>query len=132
MQNGLADRLNRGGYVVVFWSYKASQSEAIKKELATAASGIQGFNDRVLFALLEPCDLPEFWMQFDEPCVQLYGDSERSEIHRIDDLVVRLYWLIYRKTKFSDATPGPPSFKRATAGQHLPRLWSMISRYFVR
>jgi hypothetical protein len=79
----------------------------LKKELATAASSIEGFNDRVLFALLEPCDLPGFWKQFQEPYVQLYGDSERSATHRIDDLVVRLYWLIYRKTKISEATPAP-------------------------
>jgi len=107
IQKGLADRLNRGGYVIIFWSDKASRSEFIEKELAAAASGIQGFNDKVLFALLERCDLPKFWAQFQEPYVQLYGDSERSATHRIDDLVVRLYWLIYRKTKIPEATPGP-------------------------
>ena len=107
LQKGLADRLNRGGYVIVFWSDEASRSKFIEKELATAASGIEGFNDRVLFALLEPCDLPKFWEQFQEPYVQLYGDSERSATHRIDDLVVRLYWLIYRKTKTSRTTPVP-------------------------
>jgi hypothetical protein len=105
IQNGLADRLNRGGYVILFWSREAGRFEYIEKQLATVASGMQGFNDRVLFALLEPCNLPQFWMEFQEPYVQLYGDSERSEIHRIDDLVVRLYWLIYRKTKISEATP---------------------------
>jgi hypothetical protein len=99
IQTGLADRLNRGGYVTVFWSDNARQSGWIEKEIATAASGIDRVNDRVLFALLEPCPLPEFWLRFQEPYVQLYGDSERPETHRIDDLVVRLYWLIYRKTK---------------------------------
>jgi TIR domain len=106
IQKGIADRLNRGGYLVVFWSNEAeSRSKSIQEALATAASGIEGVNDRVLFALLEPCDLPKFWEQFQEPSVQLYGDSERSATHRIDDLVVRLYWLIYRKTKISHETP---------------------------
>jgi hypothetical protein len=99
IQTGLAARLNRGGYVTVFWSDKARRSDCIEKEIATAASGIDRVNDRVLFALLEPCPLPDFWLRFQEPHVQLYGDSEGSETHRVDDLVVRLYWLIYRKTK---------------------------------
>ena len=61
-----------------------------------------GFNDPVLFGLLEPCQLPEFWVQFNEPSVQLYGDADRSTTQRLDDLVVRLYWLIYRKTKLAE------------------------------
>lgn len=100
IQVGLADRLNRGGYIIVFWSDNARRSAFIEKELGTAASHIQRINDKVLFALLEPCPLPKFWLRFQEPYVQLYGDSERSATHRIDDLIVRLYWLIYRKTKF--------------------------------
>jgi hypothetical protein len=124
IQAGLADRLNRGGYVIVFWSDKATRSGWIEKELATAASRIERVNDRVLFALLEPCPLPEFWLRFQEPYLQLYGDSERSATHRIDDLMVRLYWLIYRKTKVSEATP-TPSLKRTTTRQRLLRSWSM-------
>ena len=73
-------------------------------------------NDKVLFALLEPSPLPEFWQRFHEPYVQLYGDSDRSETHRIDDLVVRLYWLIYRKTKSTEAMPNP-SHKRTDVGK---------------
>jgi TIR domain len=119
IQTGLADRLNRGGYVTVFWSDNARRSAEIEKELATAASGIEQINDRVLFALLEPCPLPEFWLRFREPSVQLYGDSERSANHRIDDLMVRLYWLIYRKTKSSEATHSP-SLKRTTGGKYAP------------
>jgi len=99
IQTGLADRLSRGGYVTVFWSDDARRSAVLEKQLETAASGIERVNDRVLFALLEPCPLPDFWLRFQEPYVQLYGDSERSATHRIDDLMVRLYWLIYRKTK---------------------------------
>ena len=99
IQTGLADRLQRGGYVTVFWSDKARRSGEIEKELATAASGIEQVNDRVLFALLEPCPLPEFWLRFREPSVQLYGDSERSGNHRIDDLMVRLVLVDLSKDK---------------------------------
>jgi hypothetical protein len=116
IQAGLADRLNPGGYVVVFWSDTARRSGWIERELATAASGIEEVNDRVLFALLEPCPLPKFWRQFNEPAVQFYGDSERSETHRIDDLMVHLYWLIYRKTKVSEATPTQRSSRQPPRG----------------
>jgi hypothetical protein len=74
----------------------------MEDELATAATQIDRLNDKVLFALLEPCPLPKFWMMFNEPAVQLYGDSVRAETHRVDDLMVRLYWLIYRKTRSAD------------------------------
>lgn len=100
----LVNRLARGGYAVVFWSHAASRSRFVAAELERAASGMSGFNDRVLFGLLEPCELPAFWLGFNEPSVQLYGDAERSATQRLDDLVVRLYWLIYRKTK--DVEPG--------------------------
>jgi hypothetical protein len=95
----LSDRLARGGYAVVFWSRAASESEFVKNEVKEVAEGIAEFNDRVLFGLLEPCPVPDFWLKFDEPSVQLYGDLDRSATQRLDDLVVRLYWLIYRKTK---------------------------------
>lgn len=97
----LADRLKRGGYQIVFWSRQASMSEFIKSEIERAAREVSSFNDRVLFALLEDAPLPPVWLQFKEPGVQLYADAERSLSQRMDDLVVRLYWLIYRKTKHS-------------------------------
>jgi hypothetical protein len=119
IEAGLADWLNRGSYVIAFWSENASRSKWIEKELATAAADIDQLNDKVLFALLEPSPLPEFWLRFHEPYVQLYGDSDRSETHRIDDLIVRLYWLIYRKTKSAEAPPNP-SLKRTAAGKPAP------------
>ena len=57
----LANRLARGGYAVVFWSHAVSRSHFVAAELERAASGMSGFNDRVLFGLLEPCELPAFW-----------------------------------------------------------------------
>jgi hypothetical protein len=39
IQTGLADRLNRGGYLIVFWSHEASRSEFFEKR--TRDSGIK-------------------------------------------------------------------------------------------
>ena len=96
LTESLGNRLKRGGYAILFWSRKASESLWVRKELELAAKDISDFNDRVLFALLEDCPLPEFWTRFQEPSVQLYGDAARPMAHRLDDLTVRLYWLIYR------------------------------------
>lgn len=94
----IRDRIDRGGYVIVFWTHAAAESEWIRHEIQLASEGISDLNDRVIFALLDKVPIPEFWERFHEPAVQLYGDAERSETQRVDDLVVRLYWLIYRKT----------------------------------
>lgn len=99
IERSLQDRLARGGYAVVFWSEAASHSPWVEAELRAAAEGMSAFNDRVLFALVQDVLLPRFWLVFQEPAVQLFGDAERSEVQRLDDLVVRLYWLIYRKTR---------------------------------
>lgn len=103
ISSSLSSRLARGGYAVIFWSRSAGNSEWVKHEIELAANGMAGFNDRVLFGLLEPCPLPAFWLQFNEPSVQLFGDAGRTKTQRLDDLVVRLYWLMYRKTKVCDA-----------------------------
>ncbi|MGE5262598.1 MAG: toll/interleukin-1 receptor domain-containing protein [Acidobacteriota bacterium] len=100
ISEALTERLGRGGYAVVFWSQAAASSKWVELEIAEAARGIADFNDRVLFVLLDNTPVPNFWLNFNEPCVQLYGDTERSTYHRMDDLVVRLYWLIYRNTQY--------------------------------
>jgi hypothetical protein len=101
ISHALEDRLKRG-YVVAFWSRSASESQFIRAELQRAATETSDFNDRVLFALLENVPLPDFWLRFHEPTVPLYGNAERSTTQRLDDLMVRLYWLIYRKTRHRD------------------------------
>jgi TIR domain len=101
ISHALEDRLKRG-YVVAFWSRSASASQFIREELQRAATEISDFNDRVLFALLEDVPLPDLWLRFHEPAVQVYGNAERSTTQRLDDLMVRLYWLIYRKTRHRD------------------------------
>ena len=102
ISESLTDRLKRGGYEVVFWSRRASESQEVRKEIKMAIKSTVNFNDRVLFALLDECPIPEFWTQYQEPSVQLYGDTKRPAAHRWDDLVVRLYWLIYRKTRAAE------------------------------
>lgn len=102
ISESLTDRLKRGGYAVVFWSRRASESLYVRGEMEKATKGMANVNDRVLFALLEDCPIPEFWAQYHEPSVQLYGDKNRPAAQRVDDLVVRLYWLIYRKTRASE------------------------------
>ena len=97
VEQSLKDRLSRG-YVVVFWSRAASESKYIQDEIEKASENIDKINDRVIFALLENVDIPDFWKQYQDPAVQLFGDNERSQNQRLDDLMVRLYWLIYKKT----------------------------------
>ena len=99
IEYSLKERLARGGYAVVFWSKAARQSKWVESEIRRAAEEISSFNDRVLFALLENIPLPDYWLKFQEPAVQLFGDAERAQTQRYDDLMVRLYWLIYRKTR---------------------------------
>jgi TIR domain len=96
--HGALEKYSDRGYVVAFWSEAAASSKNMAEELRFAAQQIGDFNDRALFALLEDARLPDFWMRYQEPGVQVYGDRERSETQRLDDLVVRLYWLVYRKT----------------------------------
>jgi hypothetical protein len=71
----------------------------MEAELRRAGDRLDNLNDKVLFAHLDDTPLPEWWQRFHEPAVQLYGDRQRSETNRIDDLIVRLYWLIYRNTQ---------------------------------
>jgi TIR domain len=99
ISRALAERLAKGGYAVAFWSKDAATSEYMEAELRRASDRLDNLNDKVLFALLDETPLPEWWLRFHEPAVQLYGDSQRSETNRIDDLIVRLYWLIYRNTQ---------------------------------
>ena len=91
--HGIERALAAGGYVVAFWSNRAHSSRWV--ELEHQQSEIMQ-PQRVLYAVLDETPLPlPTWQG---GVVQLYGDAERSQMHRIDDLIVRLYWLIYRNT----------------------------------
>lgn len=87
--------LDRGGYAVLFWSPEAARSSFISKEMEWVW---RYKRDRILLALLEEVH-PPTWLGDDLPPwlqpVQLFGDGDRSEMNRWDDLIVRLYWLVY-------------------------------------
>jgi len=65
-------------YAVIFWTHDANSSAFFTRELEYVAQGISGINDKALFALLDPCPIPQFWLKFQEPYVQLFADAERS------------------------------------------------------
>ena len=54
---------------------------------------------RLLFALLDETPLPSFAQPLEEETIAIYGKNNTLEMHGIDDLIVRLYWLIYRNTQ---------------------------------
>jgi len=117
----IRDAIDGGGYVVTFWSAAAAASKWVESHRAVA---FKENPDRVLFALLDDAPVrpaldsvlewraayatmdslggtmlkPDLFEQRLNT-VQIYGDAERSQMQRIDDLIVRLYWLIYRNTR---------------------------------
>lgn len=109
-RSSIVEKLNRGGYLVSFWTAKAAKSEFSRFEIEFAydyghqltLNSDNPNNDRLLIALLDNTPLPS-WLQDRladknlaiQP-IQIYGDKELSMTNRIDNLVVCLYWLIYR------------------------------------
>lgn len=98
----------KGGNIVVFWSCHSLNSQYQQNDLSIAMEFVSGIlkktakplqtqmtdsiykelNERILFVKLDKTPLPG-WVT---DAVQLYGDEERSELNRIDDLIVALYW----------------------------------------
>jgi hypothetical protein len=99
LRRSIQSVLGRGGYAVLFWSHEAARSSFITKEMEWVWTVNKG---RILIAMLEDVPPPS-WLQNDLPPwlepVQLFGDGARSEINRWDDLIVRLYWLVYNKNE---------------------------------
>jgi hypothetical protein len=109
----IVERMNRGGYLIVFWSKAAAVSKHVAYEVQFGmeysdyyTTGVQE-NDfgRVLFARLDDTPLPDWWYRKQKEApnqvvqpIQLYTDRERAFTQRLDDLIVCLYWLIYRNT----------------------------------
>ena len=79
------------GYMVLFWSSNSINSYYQQTDLKIAKK--LNLMDRILFATLEQ-DVKHTVKT--DLVVQLYSDEERSQINRIDDLIVRLYWLMYQ------------------------------------
>ncbi len=105
--------MSQGGYIVVFWTKAATLSKHVNFQVQFGMEYSQYYTEgvshsnfgRVLFALLDETPLPDWWYrkQKENPSavvqpIQLYGDHERSHTQRLDDLIVSLYWLIYRNT----------------------------------
>lgn len=145
------------GYLVVFWSRNSPASKFqqddlfIARELGALArrggklwskrwggTRVPGYNeiwdsyvdifeseiDRILFVRLDETPLPTWARQ----SVQLYGDSARSEMNRIDDLVVRLYWLMHTKVaKERQADIEPQVHEPVSTQGHLQFLVSSDS-----
>lgn len=91
-------QLSYGGYVVLFWSREAPSSGMAQFFWEAT---LRDYPDRLLVGLLDTTPLVSDLAALGArgQVVQLYGDAERSEAQRLDDLIVRLYWLIYRNTR---------------------------------
>jgi hypothetical protein len=99
----IREQLDGGGYTLLFWSHAVHfdiPGDIIADEVGWSHAQ---YRDRVLPILLDDRPLPE--MLRDQPAIRLssnavYDHEEpRSVEHRIDDIIVRLYWLIYRNTR---------------------------------
>jgi hypothetical protein len=102
--------LTQGGYTVVFWSKRAAASKRVTRMIERAYR-FQPAEDpedqKLLFALLDSTPLPEWYTQcLSMPSssgfrpvqpVELVGDNALSLLNHLDDLIVRLYWLMWRK-----------------------------------
>jgi TIR domain len=92
--------LHSGGYLLVFWSADAARSGWIKEQLAIVLRVTPSHQSpKLLFALLDETPLPSFAQSLEEETIAIYGKNNTLEMHGIDDLIVRLYWLIYRNTQ---------------------------------
>jgi len=111
---------NSGGYVVVFWSQHSYDDQPMMQEIEMAKDAM--FGSRFLVAQLDDTPVPKMLFPPDlnfasvhsitprTEQVQLYGDDVQSQAHRIDDLVVRLYWLIYQQRTFPWFRPEEPRY----------------------
>jgi hypothetical protein len=113
VRESIVERLSRGGYIVAFWSKAAVESHHVNFQIEFGMEFSQYFTEgasdsnlgRVLFARLDDTPLPDWWQRkrqenpaaVVEP-IQLFEDHGRSSRQRLDDLIVYLYWLIYRNT----------------------------------
>lgn len=114
IRQNIIEKINRGGYLVAFLSKHSERSEFLKAEVELALEFSRYFAPeettpdftRVLLARLDEAPLPS-WLSGKLEAhpesavkpVQLFTDKTLSATNRVDDLIVRLYWLIYRNTQ---------------------------------
>jgi hypothetical protein len=87
-----------GGYVIIYWSRKVLKTKTIPIEFDLA---MREYPNRVLIVQLDEMPLPDWIIDRIKPdqIINIMGDNKLSHTQKIDDLVVRLYWLIYRNTQ---------------------------------
>ena len=104
LKSALEDRLSRGGYVVAFISNNSMQSEYVERELAVAA---ERWPDQILPALLDSVELKALPAALlgRSPVVlhQRAGHGGRLDWNGIDNLIVRIYDLVYRNSRKQSA-----------------------------
>jgi len=92
LSRSINSTIERGGYVAAFWSQSASESRWVEAE---TLSGLR--EGRVVVAGLDNMPMPDFIQGFGEAYYVQLVDENGLNHNRIDDLIVRLYWLIFRK-----------------------------------
>lgn len=88
------DVLNHNGFIIYFLSSDSLKSKDVLLEIGYA---LETQPDRILISLLENVrtkDIPHFSEKIH--FVQLFGDKKRAEKPRWDDLIVNLYWLVFK------------------------------------
>ena len=87
-----------GAYVIVYWSGEVESSNWMRFEFDLA---MREYPDRVLVVQLYDTPLPKWIVdriKIDN-IVKLMENQDFSRRQKIDDLIVRIYWLIYKNTQ---------------------------------
>lgn len=86
-------RLEKGGYILLFWSAQAAKNPHVSAELDMA---LREYPNQVLVATIDGTPIPESLLHLASGTnvVDLATDYRQSRLHTIDDLIVRLYWLV--------------------------------------
>lgn len=101
--------VDRGDYILVFWSYWAAASKDIIGFLENLRDHWivkQSLSSRLLFALLDTAPLPTWYQEIANHentvvPVRIFREdrtNNRVDMNAVDNLIVRLYWLVYGNT----------------------------------
>jgi hypothetical protein len=106
IEGGREDRLSRGGYMVAFISHNSTKSESISRELVDAA---ERWPNQILPVLLDPVASTAWPVALQQrQAVVLHqraGHEESLNWNGIDDLIVRIYDLVYRHSRKRGVMP---------------------------
>lgn len=91
------NRLKLGGYIVPFLSRNSIESKWVELEVKMA---IERFPNQILPVMIDEVNLPDI-IKDTNPLKLFRNDSNELDMRRVDDLIVRLYWMIYKNTKNS-------------------------------